>query len=282
MKNMIFIVILTLLSCAKVPLDHMTLSSQTPTEGEPESIGFYSLGCLKGAVSLPPSGPGFQVMRLSRGRFWGHPKLINYLQKSSKKILRKTGKKILLGDLGHAKGAPSLTGHNSHQTGLDVDIWFKTIKKNRILDLAERETINAPTFLISREKVDEEKWGREHWEILKILSEGEEVQRIFINPAIKKLLCLKKKNMFTVNEMAKIRPWYRHDDHFHVRLRCPKNSANCTHQKDPILKDGCDEELDWWFTEEGKEKIEPWDHYKYFKEKREKLPEQCKAMLNHD
>lgn len=279
MNKIIITMLLTLCSCAKVPLSHMTLSSQTPEAGAPESIGFYSLGCLKGAVSLPPNGPGYQVMRLSRGRFWGHPKLVNYLKKSSKEVLKQTGRQLLLGDMGHAKGAPSLTGHNSHQTGLDVDIWFKTVDKKVNLDLAERETINAPSFLVNREKVDETKWKNEHWKILKILSSDKEVQRIFVNPAIKKLLCMKKKNLFLVSERAKIRPWYRHDDHFHVRLKCPENSTNCTAQKDPVLKDGCDEELEWWFTEEGKEKIEPWDHYKYFKEKREKLPKECKRIL---
>jgi murein endopeptidase len=49
----------------------------------------------------------------------------------------------------------------------------------------------------------------------------------------------------------------------------------------PILADGCDESLDWWFSEEGAEKIEPWDHYQYFKEKRVKLPKRCKELLGN-
>lgn len=281
MKNF-FILITLLSSCAKVPLEHMHLSSQTPEPGKAESIGYYSLGCLRGGQSLPPSGKGFQVMRLSRGRFWGHPNLINYLKKSSKEVLRKTGRQLLIGDLGHAKGTPSISGHNSHQTGLDVDIWFQTLEPKKNLDLAQRETMSAPSFLKSRTEVDENKWKQEHWEILKILAKETEVHRIFVNPAFKKLLCTKKAKMFTLEEKAKIRPWYRHDDHFHVRLKCPKDSPNCTPQKDPVLKDGCDEELDWWFTEEGQEKIDTsWDHYAYFKAKRESLPEECKAMLKN-
>lgn len=259
----------------------MTLSSQTPSDKKSESVGYYSLGCLEGGKSLPPSGPGFQVMRLSRGRFWGHPRLINFLKKTSKEILKKTNQKILVGDLGHAKGAPSLTGHNSHQSGLDVDIWFKTISKDRDLDLAERETINAPSFLISKELVNEKLWTKTHFEILKTYASHKDVERIFINPAIKKLICTQKRNKFSLEEMAKIRPWYRHDDHFHVRLKCPPDSKECISQKAPALVDGCDESLDWWFTEEGKEKIEPWDHYKYFKKKREQLPQRCKELLGN-
>src|SRR5262249_13678000 len=37
------------------------------------SIGFYSKGCLAGAVALPINGETWQVMRLSRNRMWGHP-----------------------------------------------------------------------------------------------------------------------------------------------------------------------------------------------------------------
>jgi penicillin-insensitive murein endopeptidase len=278
-NSKILIASLLLSSCAKVPISHMTLSSQTPTERSSESIGYYSLGCLDGGVSLPPSGPGYQVMRLSRGRFWGHPSLIKFLKETSKKVLKKTNEQILIGDLGHARGAPSLTGHNSHQTGLDVDIWFKTIPAKQSLDLKDREVINAPSFLTSREEVNGELWTNTQWEVLKTYASHEDVERIFINPAIKRLLCQKRRSDFSTKEMAKIRPWYRHDDHFHVRLKCPVDSKECISQKVPDQSDGCDESLDWWFTEEGMEKIEPWDHYKYFKEKREKLSNRCKEIL---
>ena len=42
-----------------------------PTGGAPAAIGFYSKGCVSGAVQLPESGPSWQTMRLSRGRNWG-------------------------------------------------------------------------------------------------------------------------------------------------------------------------------------------------------------------
>src|SRR5262245_58938531 len=41
-----------------------------------QTIGFYSKGCLAGAEALPINGKTWQVMRLSRNRNWGHPKLV--------------------------------------------------------------------------------------------------------------------------------------------------------------------------------------------------------------
>jgi penicillin-insensitive murein endopeptidase len=43
------------------------------------AIGSYARGCLAGGVSLPINGPDWQVMRLSRNRNWGHPRLLDYL-----------------------------------------------------------------------------------------------------------------------------------------------------------------------------------------------------------
>src|SRR3954469_22183065 len=36
-------------------------------------IGFYAKGCIAGAEALPINGDSWQVMRLSRNRYWGHP-----------------------------------------------------------------------------------------------------------------------------------------------------------------------------------------------------------------
>ena len=43
-----------------------------PANLQTRTIGFYSKGCLAGAVALPINGATWQVMRLSRNRNWGH------------------------------------------------------------------------------------------------------------------------------------------------------------------------------------------------------------------
>jgi len=49
----------------------------------------------------------------------------------------------------------------------------------------------------------------------------------------------------------KIRPWWGHNYHFHVRLYCPADDPQCRPQAAPPAGDGCGKELDWWFTEEA-------------------------------
>ena len=52
-----------------------------PENLQTRTIGFYSKGCLAGAVALPINGATWQVMRLSRNRNWGHPNLVQFLER---------------------------------------------------------------------------------------------------------------------------------------------------------------------------------------------------------
>ena len=56
-------------------------SATAPAPLAARSIGGYAKGCLAGGVSLPINGPDWQVMRLSRNRNWGNPRLLDYLER---------------------------------------------------------------------------------------------------------------------------------------------------------------------------------------------------------
>ena len=99
-------------------------------------------GCLAGAVALPINGPTWQVMRLSRNRNWGHPKLIAFLERLGDKAKKIGWNGLLVGDMSQPRGGPMLTGHASHQVGLDADIWF-TPMPDRKLSREEREFMSA-------------------------------------------------------------------------------------------------------------------------------------------
>ena len=45
--------------------------------------------------------------------------------------------------------------------------------------------------------------------------------------------------------LRKIRPWYGHHYHFHVRLNCPRGARGCLDQDAPPAGDGCDEAQGW-------------------------------------
>ena len=126
-----------------------------------QSIGSYSSGCVDGAVALPLSGAGYQVMRVSRNRYYGHATLIQFVQKLGRAVEDEKLGSLLVGDLGQPRGGPTPSGHRSHQTGLDVDIWFLLVNQigGGLLTAVERETWEAPSMLdAGADSVDFHQW----------------------------------------------------------------------------------------------------------------------------
>jgi penicillin-insensitive murein endopeptidase len=212
------------------------------------SIGFYSRGCLAGAVALPINGPTWQVMRLSRNRNWGHPHLIEFLERLAEKAKRVGWPGLLVGDMSQPRGGPMLSGHASHQIGLDADIWL-TPMPNHELSREEREFMSATEVVRDdRLDVDSRVWTHQHTELIRAAAQDAAVERIFVNAAIKKALC-RDAGASDRGWLAKVRPWWGHDYHFHVRIYCPPDSSLCEPQPPPEPGEGCGHELDYWFTE---------------------------------
>jgi penicillin-insensitive murein DD-endopeptidase len=201
------------------PAKQLFGSVPVPAEMAPRAIGSYAKGCLAGAVALPLDGPNWQVMRLSRNRNWGHPVLIDYIKKLSADAARDGWPGLLVGDLAQPRGGPMLTGHASHQIGLDGDIWLIPMPDYQ-LSVEEREKKSAVSMLMTgRLAVDQSKWTDLQPRVLKRAASYPEVARIFVSAAIKQQLCQTAGSDRAW--LRKIRPWYGHDAHFHVRLECP-------------------------------------------------------------
>lgn len=215
----------------------------------PRAIGSYAKGCLAGAVALPINGETWQVMRLSRNRNWGAPQLIDALERLSKRMPQVAGwRGLLVGDIAQPRGGPMLTGHASHQIGLDADVWL-TEMPERKLSSAERENM-VPINLVAADwnDIDPKVWKPEHLRIIKAAAQMPEVARIFSNPAIKKALCREAGSDRAW--LKKVRPTPGHNYHFHIRIRCPAGMVGCVDQTPPPDGDGCGKELDWWFSDE--------------------------------
>ena len=209
------------------------------------AIGFYTHGCLAGGVSLPINGPDWQVMRLSRDRNWGHPQLLDFLEHFAHDARTLDGwPGLLVGDMSQPRGGPMVTGHTSHQIGLDVDIWL-TPMPDRILTPEERETMTAVSMLKDPLTVDANRWTALHTKLIKRAASYPEVDRIFVHPAIKKVLCEQagKDRAW----LSKVRPWWNHYYHFHVRVKCPPGASDCESQKPLSSDDGCGQELSNWY-----------------------------------
>jgi penicillin-insensitive murein endopeptidase len=219
-----------------------------PLAARPRSIGFYSRGCIAGAVALPINGPTWQVMRLSRNRNWGHPDMIALLERLSAKVKEVAGwPGLLMSDISQPRGGPMITGHASHQIGLDADIWLSPMP-NRELSRAEREQMSATMVVAeSRLDVDPNVWTPSHMAVIKAAAQEPRVERIFVNAAIKKALCRDAKGDRAW--LHKVRPYFGHDYHFHVRITCPAGDSDCKPQDPVPAGDGCGADLDSWFKE---------------------------------
>jgi penicillin-insensitive murein endopeptidase len=233
--------------------DWAKISEPNPVEGIGQSIGTYTSGCVSGATVLPLNGTGYQVMRLSRKRYYGHSNLIRFIQTLGETAVSEKLGTLLIGDLGQPRGGPTLSGHRSHQNGLDVDIWFLLSEQaaKRVLTESERENWGASSMVNLRTDTIDNQWSSAHERVLEIAARQPEVERIFVNPVIKQELC-HHKTAKSSEWLYKIRPWWKHDDHLHVRLKCPDNNSHCEKQEPLSTDDGCEADLAWWFTEEAK------------------------------
>ncbi len=216
-----------------------------PTKGISESVGSYANGCLSGGKALPASGKGYIDMRRNRNRYYGHPRLIQFIQSLGKHTMDKYQQKHLIGDLSQPRGGRMNFGHSSHQVGLDVDIWMQTIPAS--------QSVNPYRDMLSI--VDKSQGIMLNGILRKPLRDAlyfsatyPTVARIFVNPIVKVKLCQTEKNR---QWLRKLRPWWGHDEHFHVRLTCPPNSLNCKDQKPVPEGDGCDDSLYDWVAEQS-------------------------------
>ncbi len=222
-----------------------TLFGAAPTGSAQQSqaVGGYARGCQAGATQLPETGPTWQAMRLSRNRNWAQPETVDFVQDLSRFAATQPGwAGLYVGDMSQPRGGPMLTGHRSHQTGLDADIWMLPPKR---LDLTpnERENISSISMRRSSGAFTNSRWTPQHEAILRAAASDPRVARIFVFPGAKVAMC----NSATGDRswLNKIRPWWGHHYHFHVRLNCPAGNTGCTDQAPPPPGDGCAEAQGW-------------------------------------
>ena len=123
--------------------------------------------------------------------------------------------------------------------------------------------------------LDPHQWSdAQEWVLQKAVS-FDEVDRILVNPLIKRDLCRKYPS---ATWLTKLRPWWGHDDHWHVRMKCPASDTGCVPTEAIPSGNGCDTTLEWWFTDEAKKKGAQNDERYHVKEL-PKLPEECAAIL---
>ncbi len=257
----------------------------TPLGGAPEVIGGYTAGCIRGAVSLLPEEGAFHLMRKSRRRYFVHPQMRTFIKGMAAQVEKQGYGKLLVGDQSHARGGPSTTGHASHQTGLDGDFWFwlDSPAVQRSLTRKDEENLSAISMLNkSGNGIDPARFKPKHGELLNYAATQPGVERIFVHPYIKQALCEQTKQAAWLN---KVRPWWGHHYHFHVRLGCPNGQKACKAQNPPPKAAGCGKELDWWFKKMADARKQPKTGTKLTAEQKlaiklAKVPAACKPLLD--
>lgn len=137
---------------------------------------------------LPLEGTGYQVLRSRTNRYYGHPNTIDFVESLALKANQKLKTTLLIGDLSLPRGGRFSSGHSSHQTGLDIDIWLRLAdsplsynelqlpKPMSVVDLQDYSILNH-------------RWDKRHFELIRYAAKSDEVARIFVHPVIKEQLC---------------------------------------------------------------------------------------------
>ncbi len=226
-------------------------AERAASQQRPQAIGSYAKGCGAGLVQLPETGPTWQAMRLSRNRNWGQPALVQFLIDLSGAARQVGWAGLYIGDMSQPRGGPMKSGHESHQIGLDADIWMLPPARLN-LSRAERESLSSVSVRTEDQKRVNGNWTRAHHLLLRAAASDPRVDRVFVAAAVKIEMC-RTATPADRGWLQKIRPLYGHNTHFHVRLKCPAGSRRCETQTPTVADlskggDGCDETLTWWVT----------------------------------
>lgn len=217
------------------------------TKGRPAELpaapyGEYSRGCLAGGEQLAETGSTWQAMRLSRNRNWAHPRTVDFVEDLSRRAAALPASNgLYVGDMSQPSGGPMLTGHASHQSGLDADVWLMPATLG--LSRGERERISAVSMQRERGAYVNSRWSRFQHELVKAAAQDPRTARIFIFPGAKVQMCADETG--DRSWLRKVRPWWGHHYHMHVRLSCPDDAPGCVPQDPPPPGDGCAAARDW-------------------------------------
>jgi penicillin-insensitive murein DD-endopeptidase len=200
--------------------------------GRALSIGSPTDGELLGGVALAPRP--YLDLRWPDGPRWGLPSMVRMLDRAASRVSRRhPGSVLLVGDLSKERGG-NLEGHASHESGRDADVGFyyrtqgKPFRAQRLMRVDPGGRVAGLPHI----EFDDAR----NWELVEAFLTDPEVvvQRIFVaDPIRKRLLSHARQQgasprVFARAEVALHQPGRgpAHDDHFHVRIACPRGQRD--------------------------------------------------------
>ncbi len=196
------------------------------------SVGFPNRGTLEGGVRLEPS----DAIRAPKEHRWGLPALVGLVERAAARVAdRHAGSVLLVGDLSRADGG-EIGGHDSHETGRDVDLGFYLLRDGVPFVTDEYLVIDREGAARGAKGVtfdDERNWAL----LAALLSDRESpgILQVFVAKHLQTRLLREARRVRAPEAivarartvMLQPRVGQRHDDHFHVRIRCPKGQRDC-------------------------------------------------------
>ncbi len=197
-----------------------------------KSVGSPNEGHLLGGVKLEPK----PYLRLLPGHAerWGLPELVGLLERGAKRVERRfPGSSLGVGDLSQ-RGGGDVMGHRSHESGRDADVAFylrdargKQVNLPHMSPIDDRgRAVRAPGAAFD----DARNWALiEAW----LTDPQTRINRVFVSEHLRERLLAYARR---VGASAPVRaraaevlfqPSTAHDDHFHVRIGCPRNQRAC-------------------------------------------------------
>jgi penicillin-insensitive murein endopeptidase len=205
-----------------------------------QSVRFYTAGSLVNPSTIALEDYGLIKVFQSRRRNFGTFELITMIKTIAGEMadLFPHRERLQIGDVANQHGG-SLGKHKSHQNGLDADIVY--FRKNG----AEQNPGWVGNFVekfVVKGAVTKNFDTERNWAMINKLASYPQVQRVFVDIAIKKSLCKaysKSADPIAQQSLRILRPAVSHDDHMHVRIGCPPGSTRCVSQPPPAPGNGC-------------------------------------------
>jgi penicillin-insensitive murein endopeptidase len=208
--------------------------------GQISLIGSPNAGRIQHPARLPDEGKGWLKLFLPRDRAWGSAALVRLLRGAGNEIenLFPGRSRLQVGDMSAAEGG-KISGHRSHQNGLDADLAYYDLNDLEqdpqlttgfALDMVQKGTV-SPRFDLER-----------NWHLIRILAQDPAVQRIFIDRHLISALCfyaLEQTQADLALIFAKLGHFANHSDHLHVRLNCPAHQRRCVSGRPPLAPSVC-------------------------------------------
>ena len=199
-----------------LPADPWSNPTLMPSRGPAQVIGMPWDGCIAGATRLPWRGAGYEVLRPEEHRTFGDPETVHFVERLGREARAAGLPMFYVGDMAQPRGGPMPAYHVSHQTGVDVDIYL-TLQTDPHLSLAARATLE-PAIMVKPDQsaIDPTRFGPGQVELLRLAASDPTVNRIFVNPAIKRALCegYGGAGRGERSWLHRVRPWYGHEAHF--------------------------------------------------------------------